>query len=105
MKKLTLLLLLVSTNVFAGYYTGNDLVKWFNDKDNETPLYIYIAGVIDGIGVIEEYSKTICIAAGTTQRQIGQLTYNYMQKHPEIWTYSGSYFVILAVQEAYPCKK
>jgi hypothetical protein len=106
MKKILVLLLFMgSTNVFAGVWSGNDLVKWFKDEGYAGIREAYIAGVVDTVGYTEGYNKYICILEGTTTTQIVQLTYNYMQKHPEKWTVQGSYFVVMALFEAYPCKK
>jgi hypothetical protein len=103
MKKiLMLILLLVSTNVFAGYWSGNDLYKWMKYDDKILTRKNYIAGVVD---TMTSLGMSVCIDQGTTTDQIELITSNYMQKHPEHWTNEGSYFVILAIQEAYPCKK
>ena len=107
MKKIILLILLtISTNVFANewvYVSGNDLIKHL--KDNDRDGQFYISGVVDAISVLEPYGKEICIEAGTSLMQLGQLTYNHMQKHPEKWMDPGSYFVITMLRETYPCKK
>ena len=97
-----LILLLVSTNVFAGYWSGNDLYKWMKYDDKILTRKNYIAGVVD---TMTSLGMSVCIDQGTTTDQIELITSNYMQKHPEHWTNEASYFVILAIQEAYPCKK
>jgi hypothetical protein len=106
MKKIILFILLtVSTNVFSGYFTGNDIMGWFKDDRYTIQREAYVTGVIDGIEMTDTYKKYICIPTKTTREQIAQLTYNNMQQHPEKWTSIGSYFVITALIQAYPCKK
>jgi hypothetical protein len=107
MKKLILLIILltVSTNVFSGYFTGNDIIGWLKDDRYTIQREAYVSGVIDGIEMTDTYKNYICIPIKTTGQQIAQLTYNNMQQHPEKWTKTGSYFVISALIEAYPCKK
>ncbi len=106
MKKiLVLMLLMSSTSVFAVVWSGNDLVKWFKDEGYAGMRETYVAGVVDTVSYTDSYNKDICIPIGTTTTQIAQLTYNYMQKHPENWTAQGAYFVTFALYEAYPCKK
>lgn len=107
MKKILLIILLtVSTNVFAVIFTGNDLIRWFKSY-NYTEINGYVSGVIDGFEAEPggNNKKIICIPIGTEVQQISQITYNYLQKNPTQWAWAGSYIVWNALIEAYPCKK
>ncbi len=105
MKKIILFILLtVSTNVFANFYTGNDLIRWYK-IDNYTGIYGYLAGVIDEYSTEPNNKKIICIPEATEIQQISQITYNYLQKNPTQWAWNGAFIVWLALIEAYPCKK
>jgi hypothetical protein len=93
---------MVSTYVLSGYWSGNDLYKWMKYDDKILTRKKNIAVVVYAMTSL---GMSVSIDQGTTTDQIELITSNYMQKHPEYWTNEGSYFVILAIQEAYPCKK
>ena len=108
MKKILLIILLtVSTNVFAViFFTGNDLIRWFKSY-NYTEINGYVSGVIDGFEAEPggNNKKIICIPIGTEVQQISQITYNYLQKNPTQWALNGAYIVEYSLMDAYPCKK
>ena len=108
MKKIILFLLLtVSMNVFAvSVFTGNDLIRWFKSHDY-IQINAYVAGVIDGFETEPEgeNKRFICIPIGTEIQQISQITYNFLQKNPTKWVWTGSFIVVNALIESYPCKK
>ena len=101
--------MLISTHASAGFWDGTKLFQ-FIEKDvrggtdyESGAATGYIVGVIDvSQGVL------VCVPAGesgVSMKQLKQIAYNYMQKHPELWNQSADISVISAVREAFPCKK
>ena len=103
----TLLFLAPSAN--AEFYTGSKLFSML-EKDVRGGVD-YESGLASGyvVGVIDTALGTyICFPAGDnniTIRQVKQIVYNYMQKHPELWSSSADVSIVAAMREIFPCKK
>ena len=104
MNKIILLILLtVSTNVFAdseGFYNGEKLITDIRSSHQGDNIYAngYILGVSDS-------NNELCIEGVVTGNQVTQITKNFLEKHPESWKYTASSLVMAALKEVYPCKK
>ena len=104
---------MVSPNVFSDetqdgknkmivWIHGNELMEWLKNDKYITERNVFIFGVVEALQI---FDRSVCIKEHTTGLQLTQITYNYMVKNPTEWTYSGSFVVINAIREAYPCKK
>ena len=95
-------LLASASGVQAGFYTGNDLYEKCQ-KDREFCSY-YAAGVTDvftDVGI----RGSFCFPEGVTRKQIADILFNFMDKHPEKRHFAGPSLTLLAMQESFPCKK
>ena len=96
----------VSTLAHAEFYSGSKLFG-FLEKDIRGQAD-YESGIGTGyvIGVFDSLSGIlVCAPGGVTVRQVKQVVYNYMQKHPELWEKSADRSVIGAFAELWPCAK
>ena len=93
----------------AAFYSGSKLVTWLErdirgGSDYESGIGTgYVLGAID-----TGLDSLICFPPGDnniTVKQVKQIVYNYMQKHPEMWNLAADASVIAAMREVFPCKK
>lgn len=103
MKKLLFACLMAfSVSSHAEFITGNKLLSLITSKSDieNSFAYGYVAGVFDlGHGV------THCAPDNVTVRQVNDMTVRVLQKLPQHREKSADQFVLLALQEAWPCKK
>lgn len=111
-KSITLIIILLCTlyagHVHAGFWSGEKLfgvlekIQINNYGYNSGLGTGYITGMLDaGFGIV------FCPPVGDGALTVGQamqIVYNYMQKHPELWSKSADQPVVGALQEVYPCK-
>lgn len=85
---------------------GNEL---FADLKRNDVSYEYGYGSGFLIGAIQkstlETRKLYCIPAGVTQRQIIDVTINYLQNSPEIRNLPAIILIEMAFMKAWPCTK
>ena len=109
MKKTSLLfltLILLSATAKAEFYSGSKLYGFLEkDQRGVADLEVgvgtgYVIGVYDSAAGI-----LVCSPDGVSVRQVTQIVFNYMQKHPEAWEKSADISVVSALRELWPCKK
>lgn len=85
-------------------YTGNDLRTWGADRKKDTfygGMYMgYITGVRDSFA-IEGY----CPPKQMTNGQAESVIWKWLSANPERWAESGSDLIIVALLNAFPCRK
>jgi hypothetical protein len=67
----------------------------------------YIEGAVDTFTVIsasEHQPPPFCLPTGITGKQLSDIVLRYMDRHPEARYLAGSGHVVLAMQEAFPCR-
>ncbi len=101
-----LALVSVSMLARAEFYSGSRLFEYLEKDLHGTAGYE--AGAAHGyvVGVFDSLSGLfVCAPGGVTARQVEQVVYNYMQKHPESWEKSADTSVAAALTEVWRCKK
>lgn len=131
MRKVSLLITILFSILYAGHVQAGfwDGTKLFNHikRDNLTIDGYdanvgvgYIMGVFDAnVGILfcpldgesdaskqltELGRKLLTPAAGASIKQVTQIVFNYMHKHPALLRESADKSVINALKEVYPCK-
>lgn len=109
MKLITLLacMLMLSSNSWASFTSGNELHKWMTEWEKEngnrhsTGLFRgYVSGVVDtGNNIL------FCTGNGVTRGQYTAVVAKFLKNNPELWNNSGDSIVIDALKNAFPCKK
>jgi hypothetical protein len=100
----TIILTLSAATASAQYsYPGNDMLSelnqganWANGQANG-----FIWGVVDVLLVQE----LICIATGTTRKQLSDVVQQYIQVNPKYRHRDAVYLASAALIEAFPCKR
>lgn len=104
-------LLFLSNSANAAFYSGNDLVSYYqsykafkaNNKDvdyvNVNGYAMFIAGVHDSLD-----DTLFCTPENVTTGQINSVVGKYLDENPELWASAASLLVIKALQKAFPCK-
>ncbi|MNO20185.1 hypothetical protein D3C76_99340 [compost metagenome] len=99
--------LAISASQSAWSFTGNDLIKWLPDYENDNiatwngGLYLgYVAGVADTtMGIV------FCPIGNVTNGQNGAVVAKWLKKNPERWSEEASSLIISALRSSYPkCK-
>ena len=107
MRKLPTLILLavLSSNVNANFYTGNQYLE--NCKKNTDFCMIYAAGVIDTLQTIESMTPTnqVCVDNSVTIGQFSKAVVKFMGENPQFLNNMASEIILLAAMEYFPCKK
>lgn len=98
----------------AGFYSGNDLVKWLDSYDrvqqdrasaqdagNASTLMGYVTGITEALHRMD----ATCPPGNMRIRQVVALTKAELQSAPEQWHEDGDLFVGRALMKAYPCVK
>ena len=110
MKRIQILaigLFLVSGNLWAAFFDGNNLHNWLVQKEkSNVPSYVsglfdgYVAGVVDaGDGLV------FCTGSGVTAGQNSAVVAKYINNNPEKWNKNADLLVVDALKKAFPCKK
>ena len=112
-----IMLLLVPTISFADQASlivmnGQKLPEMCEEGPSFEGAYIgslmYIIGAIEATEAIERasgqnFAVWCAPQASITSEQAPKIGCNYLEKHPENWSYNASSQITLAMAEAYPC--
>jgi hypothetical protein len=113
------------TSSFHGGFTGQDLLGFCKETDNEQVRDFgrgICAGYIDGFAAGHHMAETwhafhhrdekldqiygrLCIPAKTTLGQISRMFVNYLERHPQKLALSAGLLLEDAMREAFPCPK
>jgi hypothetical protein len=113
---LAVLFMLISPSVFA--LTGNELLKQCSAATASTgrkQCESYVDGVVSGINTLTtsmrilhpgsgSYPQLFCVPRFTATNDLVAATVSYLKQHTENQHYDASSEVLLALQQAYPCK-
>ncbi len=113
-----LLAMLVTLPAYAANVTGTELLAECSAAHGgvaHKQCVSYIAGVVDGIDTLltslrlmhpfaNAYPRLYCLPPGTAAKGLVVPTVDYLRKHPATRHYGASSEVLLALQQAYPCK-
>jgi len=89
-------------------FTGNDLIKWLHEYENDRistfsgGLYLgYVAGIADTTNGL-----AFCPNGDVTNGQNAAVVAKWLRKNPERWTEEASMLILTALQASYPsCKR
>ncbi|MDY0282351.1 MAG: Rap1a/Tai family immunity protein [Salinivirgaceae bacterium] len=110
---LILCLLLVSSNSYAYFQDGNDLVgdmrEWKN-ANNKSPNTNYTAATgyssyVRAIYDVLELNKIICTSNNTTVGQVNAVVAKFLDANPERWSEPAYFLVSDALKPVFPCGK
>lgn len=113
MKKFILIamLILLPTQVQAGFLTGNKLVEYMHEDEKteiQNPSY-YKSGRYTGfiVGTFDTLSglQMICATTDVTEGQADAIVTKYLKFNPEKWNEAAIDLVFIALRNAFPCKK
>lgn len=126
MRHLAILLLLFFVGMAeparAEYVSGNNLLDWCSTARSSQLYYQdssscreFVVGVHDGVEAamtlvsryaeLENPIEVLCVPSGVTAGQLAEIVTNYLRANPENRHESANYLVILALMEAYPCRR
>ncbi|ADW71608.1 hypothetical protein AciX9_4679 (plasmid) [Granulicella tundricola MP5ACTX9] len=71
-----------------------------NDHLRYVTCVVFVTAITMGY---EMGTKTRCVAAGTTNTQLGIIVYKYLDDHPEMLNLDPGTLTIRAVRQAFPC--
>ena len=99
----------VAQNAFFEHgHSGNDLVAGCRGSDLEVISCMgYITGISEGweaAHFFEKTRQTICIPKEVQTGQLVKVALKYADNHPEDLHDPARYLVILAFEEAFPCR-
>lgn len=106
MRALLAILLVVSHQAQAAYYSGATLAGMLSARVTSDEDYLgvqalgYIAGVHDALWV----DKIVCTPAAVTLAQLGAVVAKHLREHPENLHAPANLLVEIALRKAYPCK-
>ena len=111
MKKIMILLFLISINVYAkkiSFVTGNMLYQLCKseNKVNNGLCEGYIAGINDAMssGYLHKYFQ-VCLPEGVSTTQLRLILIKYMEQIPQKLHYVAEGIVAEALGNTFPCKK
>ena len=97
---------------------GNELLKWCKNasSDNTEVMESFTAGFCLGtmqtVGELSPFinegldpAHKMCPPSAITNGQAAKITVKYLQQNPEKLHLNGTALTIMALQNAYPCKK
>lgn len=99
------LFILLAPNV-ASAFDGNTLYSWGKERANS--VNSFNSGAYSGyvLGVVDSFSQnSICLPNGAQNSQILDVVYNYLNAHPENRNRHAGVLVLIAMEQAFPCKK
>lgn len=102
----------------AAALTGDDLLKQCSAEPNSVErkqCESYIEGVVSGINTltiserllhpgIDSYPQLFCVPRFTGTKDLVAATVNYLEHHADTRHYDASSEILLALQQACPCK-
>lgn len=108
----------VTLPAYAANVTGSELLAECSAAHGSAArrqCVSYIAGVVDGIDTLitslrlmhpftNAYPRLYCLPPGAAVKDLVVPTVDYLRKHPATRHYGASSEVLLALQQAYPCK-
>jgi hypothetical protein len=102
MKKLLIVLALLSSSAHAEFFTGNNL----HEKLNSTDTLDRIHGMGFVQGVFDVYvNVTFCPPSNVTAGQVRDMVKNYLTNSPAIRNYAAESIINLALKQAWPCEQ
>jgi len=107
-----------SHRALAAEMTGDRLLAACSSASHSTTreqCESYIAGVLDGIDTLltslrlrhpgsDAYPSLYCIPQSTTSKDLVDATVDYLMAHPSTRHFGASSEILLAVEQAYPCR-
>lgn len=100
------ILLLSIHPAYAGFQTGNDLLRWCTNTDNfsEGECGGYIIGVADAQEFFRAANKSAsCVPADVEAGQLRDVVVKYLQDNPNVRNLGASVLVMAAIVNAWPC--
>lgn len=115
MRSLLLCLLIsISSVAHAGYFSGNDMVKWADandrvlagrgagyDEGHSAMIGAYVAGVYDAY----KLGGGMCVPQKTPLGQLIAVVKKHLKDHPSEWHFTAEAIVIVALINAFPCSE
>ena len=102
-KFLPILMLLMSIQTNAGFFSGNDLAKRMSE-DNVFDSGVY-SGYIIGIVDAAVTRKLICPPPDITIMQAKAIVAKFLKENPELWNTNADLLVLVSLGLAFPCGK
>lgn len=102
MKKLILILAMLGSSAHAQFITGNELYTRMQDTGSQHHRSFtmgYITGVHDAYD-----GFLFCLNGNVTIGQIRDVTYAWLAANPQFRDKPGSFSVVNALREIWPCK-
>ena len=92
------------------FLTGSVLYLSCSDKNNQTNQYMcdyWIKGFLDGVWIATQRKSTlpVCLPDAFTGKQARPVIEKYMRGHPAMLHLPAGGIALLALVEAFPCKK
>jgi hypothetical protein len=103
MKKLIIVLAMLSTPAMAEWKDGNQL---FNELSDHDPTFIAPMAALGYVqGVADVYQKSqLCIPNNVQAKQAADVVRNYLYANPQLRQYAADSLVLAALKAAWPCR-
>lgn len=85
----------------SGYDRNEENRGLAEDQMNSAFAVAYIIGAADAY----KAQNMVCTPVGITGRQLVAVTSKFVKDHPDTWNQSAALITLVALMDAFPCKK